>query len=73
MAEVYHENAPRWLSLNLTDDKSTLVQVVAWHLQGTTITWANVDPDSSHHMASLRHKELSDKTYQGPDSIKTMI
>ena len=28
----------RWMSLNLTDGKSTLVQVIAWCLQGQTTT-----------------------------------
>ena len=38
-----------WVSLDFTDDQSTLVQV---------ITWANVDPDLCRHMASLSHNEL---------------
>ena len=37
------------MPLDLTDDKSTLVQV---------ITWANVDPDLCRHMVSLGHNEL---------------
>ena len=32
MAEASFELAPRWMSLDLTDDKSTLVQVMAWCL-----------------------------------------
>ena len=36
-------------AINLTDDKSTLVQA---------ITWANVDPDLCHQMASLGLNEL---------------
>ena len=43
------------MSLDLTDDKSTLVQVMA-------ITWANVDPDLCRHMASLGHSELSNNS-----------
>ena len=43
------------MSLDLTDDKSTLVQVMAWH---QAITWANVDPDLCHHMAPLGPNEL---------------
>ena len=35
---------------NLTHDKSPLIQV---------ITWANVDPDFCHNMASLGHNELT--------------
>ena len=30
------ELAPRWMSLDLTDDKSTLVQVMAWCRQATS-------------------------------------
>ena len=35
-----------WLLLGRFDDKSTLVQVMAWCQQA--ITWANVDPDQCH-------------------------
>ena len=41
------------------DDMSTLVQVIALCLQQQAITWANVDPDLSRHMASLGHRELN--------------
>ena len=41
------------------DDKSTLVQVVAWHCQATTR--ASVDPDHCGHMASLGHNKLTKK------------
>ena len=41
------------MPLDLTDDKSTLVQVMAWCRQATTITWANADPDLCHQMVSL--------------------
>ena len=33
---VFHEIAQRWTSLNLTEDKSTLVQVMAWCRQATS-------------------------------------
>ena len=33
------------MSLDLTDDKSTLFQVMAWCHQATSYTWANIDPD----------------------------
>ena len=41
----------RWMSLDFTDDRSTLVQVMALYHQA--ITWANVDLILSHHIASL--------------------
>ena len=53
------ELALRWMSLHLTDDKSTLVQVMAWCRQQEAITWTNVDPDLCRHMASLGHNELT--------------
>ena len=44
---------------NLTDDKSTLVQVMDWSLQATShYTWDNVDLDLYRPMASLSHNEL---------------
>ena len=52
---ISSEIALRWTS---RDDKSTLVQGMAWCHQATTITWANVDPDLCCHMASLGHNEL---------------
>ena len=55
---ISYEIALRWVSLDLTDDKSTLGQVMAWCRQATTITWANFDPDQCRHMASLGHNEL---------------
>ena len=37
-----------WMPLNLTDDKSSLVQVMAVRQQA--ITWASVGPDLHHHI-----------------------
>ena len=48
----------RWLPYNTFDDKSTLVEVMAWCHKQQAITGANVDPDLHHHMASLSHNEL---------------
>ena len=47
--DISCEIAHKWMSLDTTVDKSTLVQV---------ITWTNVDPDLCRHMASLGHNEL---------------
>ena len=41
-------NVQRWIPLELTDDTSTLVQVMAWCHQAQTLTWTNVDPDLCH-------------------------
>ena len=46
-----------WMSLDLIDGKSTLVQVMAWWQQA--ITWANVDPDLCRYMAPLGQIELN--------------
>ena len=56
---ISYENTPIWMALGFTCDKLTLVQVMAWCLGHQAITWTNVDPDLSHHMASLDHKELN--------------
>ena len=41
------------MSQDLIDDKSALVQVIAWCRQATTITWIGVDQDVQRHMSSL--------------------
>ena len=41
--------------------ESKLVQVMAWCLQATTITWANVDAGVCRHMVSLGHNELTQR------------
>ena len=40
----------RWMSMDFTDDNSTLVQVVFGAIRQQAITYANVDPDLCHHM-----------------------
>ena len=50
------EIAIRLMQLDLTDDKSTLVQVMA--LRQQAITWASVNQDPWRHMVSLGHNEL---------------
>ena len=47
------------MQLDLTDDNPTLVQVMAWCRQATTITWANIDQDLCRQMASLGLSELT--------------
>ena len=39
---------------NLTNEKSTLVHVMAWCRQAT-ITWANVGPDLGDQIALIGH------------------
>ena len=70
------EIVPRWLSLDLTDDKSSLVQVMAWCHQATSHylsqCWprslspsgnkASVDPDLCCNIASLGHNWLMQAT-----------
>ena len=46
------------MPLNLTDDKSTLVQVMACAIRQQAITWSNVDSILCRHMASLGYNEL---------------
>ena len=40
----------RWMSMDLTDNKSTLVEVMTWGGQAQTIDWAHVDPDLCSHI-----------------------
>ena len=44
------------MAQNLTDDKSTLVQVMAWQ---QSITWTSVDQDLQCHMVLLGPNELN--------------
>ena len=37
------------MTWNTFDDKSTLVQIMAWCSWKQTITWAKVDPDLGRH------------------------
>ena len=54
-----YDNVLRWMPQDLTDDKSTLVQVMAWCHQTTShYTWISVDQDLQCHMASLGPNEL---------------
>ena len=48
---------------DIFDDKSTLVQVMAWCRQQRAITWLNVDPVLYRHMASLGHNRQQDTMY----------
>ena len=50
--------------LDLTDDKSTLVQVMLGAIRQQAITWANVDPDLCRHVASLGHNELKKSAHK---------
>ena len=43
-------------SERFSDNKSALVQLMAWH---HAITWTNIDQDVSYHMASIHHNELT--------------
>ena len=52
------EIALRWMQQKNHDEKSTLVQIMAWCMRQQPITWANVDTDLCHHMASLGHNGL---------------
>ena len=49
------------MPLDLTDDVSILVHVMAWCRQATSRTWANVDPNLCRHMVSPGHNVLRRK------------
>ena len=48
-----------WMSQNTFDDKSTLVQAMAWCRCATSHYLFKVDPGICHHTASLGHNELT--------------
>ena len=56
---ISYEIALGWMPLDLTDEKSTLVQVMAWCRQATSHYLSQFDPDKCCHMASLGHNELT--------------
>ena len=56
---IYCEAALRYMSLDFTDDNSTLVQVMAWCRQATSHYLSSVDPDLGRHMAALGPNELT--------------
>ena len=45
MAEVYHEIALSWMSLDLTDDKSNIGSGNPCAVRQQAIAWTTVDPD----------------------------
>ena len=53
-----HHNALRWMPQDLTDDKSTLVQVMAWCCQATSHYLSQCWLSSCRLMASLGHNKL---------------
>ena len=57
---IFHGIALRWMSLDLIDDKSTLVQVMASCHHATTrfLCQCYVDPVLCRNMAALGHNEL---------------
>ena len=44
------EIAFRWIPQNLSNEKLTMVLVMAWCHQSTRLSWADVDPDLCCHM-----------------------
>ena len=55
------ELALRWMSFDLTDDKSTLGQVIHWCRQATSHYLSQWWPKSCRHMASLGPNKLTFK------------
>ena len=51
----------RWMSLHITNHKSTLLETAQWLgvVRQQTITWTNVDPGPCSPMTSLGHNELT--------------
>ena len=56
---ISSEIGHRWMLQDLTDNKSTLVQVMTWAVRQQAITGANIDPNLWGHEESLGHNELT--------------
>ena len=54
-----NNNAPKWMPWELTKDKSTLVQVMAWCLQATSHYLSQCWPSSMSPYASPGHNVLT--------------
>ena len=61
VAEVSYEIALRWMPLDLNDDKSTLVQVMAWCRQAT-----------SHYLSQCWPRSMSPNGVTRPQRVITM-
>ena len=48
-----------WTLVDLTDEKSTLVQLMVWCRQSSAITWTNADSDLCRHIALLCHNYIN--------------
>ena len=71
---IFCEMTPRRMSLDLTDDKSTLVQVMAWCRQAKSHCLSQYWPSSiCRHLASLGHNELIHPKYQGQDDCFVLV
>ena len=57
---IFYEIAPRWMPLDLTNDKSTLVQVMAWCRQAT-----------SHYLSQCWPRSMSPNGVTRPQWVKT--
>ena len=58
--DISCELAPRWMSLDLTDDKSALVQVMAWCCQAT-----------SHYLSQCWPRSMSPYDVTTPQWVKS--
>ena len=59
---ISHEIAPRWMPLDLTDDKSTLVQVMAWCRQAT-----------SHYLSQCWPRSMSPNGVTRPQWVNSSV
>ena len=58
---IFWQIAISWIPQDLTDDCSTLAQVMTWYqtIRQQAINWTNADPDRSGDMELLGHNELT--------------
>ena len=55
-----YEITLRWMPQNLSNEKSTLVHVMAWCCQEQAIIWANVGPDLCQRTVSIGHSKVKE-------------
>ena len=67
------EIAIRWMSLNLTDDELTMVQVMAWCHQATSHYLNQCWPRFFSHMGSLGHNEFTRGSTAHSPSIFSLL
>ena len=68
-----NDNAPRWMSLDLRDDKSTLVQVMAWCRQATSHYLSQCWPSSMTLYGVTRPQWVNETQSALPNTYEGLV